>query len=83
MWRLARFVLRGRVRRKVLTNLSKPMTATYLSKLLKVHRSSVSRALLDLQEEGLVKCLNSEDNLLRFYERTEKGKEILNYIKGY
>lgn len=43
--------------------------------------SDVSRALRGLKEENLVICLNEEVDQGRLYQLTEKGKEILKYIK--
>jgi len=61
------FLKKGRLRREVLNKLDKPKTATELAKELGKHRSSVSRALIDLEKEGLAKCVNPDDDKFRHY----------------
>ena len=61
------FLKRGKLRKDVLGILEDEMTATEVAKKLNKHRSSVSRALLDLQKAGLVKCINPEDASFRHY----------------
>lgn len=63
------FLKRGKIRKKVLEKLSEPKTATEIAKELNLHRSSVSRVLIDLEKKGFVKCLNSEDKNFRHYVR--------------
>lgn len=36
--------------------------------------------ILKLAERGLVKCINPEDRLWRFYKITKKGKDALKEI---
>ena len=42
-------------------------TATDISKELGKHRSAISRVLIDMQKEGLIKCVNPEDSNFRHY----------------
>ena len=60
---------KGRIRKKVLEVLTKPKTATEIAKELKLHRSSVSRALIGLEKEGFIKCVNPEDKSFRHYAK--------------
>ena len=53
----------------VLETLTKPKTATEIAKELKLHRSSVSRALINLEKNGFVRCVNPKDKSFRHYEK--------------
>ena len=63
------FLKKGKLRRKVYDSLNKAKTATEIAKELNAHRSAISRVLLDLEKEGLVKCINPEDKSFRHYIR--------------
>jgi len=63
------FIKKGRIRKKVLTVLTEPKTATEIAKELGKHRSSISRVLLELEKKGLVRCVNPEDDRFRHYVR--------------
>ena len=71
------FLARGRLKVEVLKLLNQPRTSTQIAKTLKKHRSAISRIFLDLEKKGLVKCLNPEDNMGRFYQITNKGNKII------
>jgi DNA-binding MarR family transcriptional regulator len=81
MYDLISFVIRGKIRKKVLLNLDKPLTPTQLSEKIKTHRSTTSRTLLELEDKGLVKCITPNENMGRFYEITKQGKKIMGNIK--
>ncbi len=68
-FRVTLFFKRGKLRKKVLDSLKEPKMATEIAKELKLHRSSVSRILLKLQEKGFIKCLNPNDKNFRHYIR--------------
>ena len=80
MYDLISFVTRGKIRKKVLSSLDKPLTPTQLSEKIKTHRSTTSRTLLELEDKGLVKCITPNENMGRFYEITSKGTKILELI---
>jgi len=61
------FLKKGKLRKKVFEMLGQPKTATEIAKELKLHRSSVSRVLIALNEKGLIKCINPEDKSFRHY----------------
>lgn len=65
--KLSIFLKKGELRKEVWTKLDKAKTATDLAKELKKHRSAVSRVLLDMEKEGLIKCVNPGDNNFRHY----------------
>ena len=47
------------------------------------YRSHVRRTLKDLTEKGLIVCKNPEDTRYKFYELSEKGKELKEEMKKY
>jgi len=80
MYDLISFVSRGKIRKKVLSNLDKPLTPTQLSEKIKTHRSTTSRTLLELEEKGLVKCITPSESMGRFYKITGQGKKVIKEI---
>ena len=81
MYNLVSFVRRSKIKGKILKLLlSEPMTPVDIKKALNVHRESVSRALLDMEKKGLVRCITPEEHNFRYYEVTPKGKELLPLI---
>lgn len=82
IWKAVSFVKRGKVRKEVLGELANaPATPTEVSKEIKKHRSAVSRAILDLEQEGLVKCLTPSEKLGRLYRATHMGQKVMEKIK--
>ena len=81
MYDLVSFVLRGKIRRKVLENLDKPMTPTQLAQKIETHRSTTSRTLLSLEKKELVKCITPNENMGRLYEITDLGKKVMRKLK--
>lgn len=75
------FIIRSKIRKKCLENLKNPRTPTQLSKIIKKHRSSTSRAILELVDKNLVECLTPEESKGRLYKITELGEDILKLIK--
>ena len=51
----------------VWNELDKLKIASDISRELGKHRSAISRVLLDMEKEGFVKCINSEDKSFRHY----------------
>lgn len=76
MYYLISFVSKGKIRKKVLSNLEKPLTPTQLSEKIKTHRSTTSRTLLELEEKNLVKCITPDENMGRYYQITKLGIKI-------
>lgn len=74
---------RGVLKRKVLSVLKTPKTATMLSLELKKHRASMSCILLALERRELVICRNPRDHMSRFYVITEKGEQALREVKRF
>ncbi len=63
------FLKKGKIRREVLESLTEPKTATEISKELKLHRSSVSRVLINLEKNGFIVCVNPNDKSFRHYKK--------------
>jgi len=80
MYDLVSFVGRGKIRKKILKNLSEPRTPTQLSSKIGTHRSTISRAMLSLEDKGLLKCLTPNEKLGRYYSITETGKKVLKLL---
>ncbi len=76
LWEMISFINSAKNRKLVLFKLAKPTTPTALAKELHLHRSVVSRALLDLEKKGLVICLNPQSKKERYYKLTKKGEDI-------
>jgi len=81
MYDLLSFVVRGQVRKKVLKELDKPLTPTILSEKIRTHRSTTSRAILALEKKGLVKCITPKEKKGRYYQITNRGKEVIKLIE--
>lgn len=77
---LVAFVKRGKNRITILNELSKheSMTQAELHHATGLYRTHVRRTLLELEEKGLVKCLNPKDRIAKMYEVTSLGKKTIN-----
>ena len=75
------YLSRGEKKKEVLKILDKPKTPTQISKLLKMHRSSTSKILLQMEKKQFVKCLNPEDRMARYYQATEKALKVLKELE--
>lgn len=80
LWEDYGYVVRGNLRKKVLSYLDKPITPRELSKQLNLHLSEASRVLIELSRKGLVECLTPKLKSGRVYDITKKGKEIKNKL---
>jgi len=77
------FLLRSSISRKILECLNrydKEISPKQIAKEIDVARDNVSTRILWLAERDLVKCINPEDRLWRFYKITKKGKKVLREI---
>ena len=61
------FLKKSKLRQEVWKVIDKIKIASEIAKELGKHRSSISRVLLDMEEKGFIKCLNSEDKSFRCY----------------
>ena len=76
------YLTRSEKKKQILQILEKPKTPTQISKLLKMHRSSASKILLQMEKKQFVKCLNQEDRMARYYQATEKGLNTLKELEN-
>ncbi len=80
-WNLISLITSSKIRFKVLTRLNKSkFTPSDLSKNLEIHISAISRALSELTEKELINCLTDKRTKFKYYEISEKGKEVLKNI---
>ncbi len=70
------FVLRGKIRKKVVLALSSRKLPSQIKDETKLEDSNVSRALKELVKEGIVKCITPKEKTGRIYELTKVGEEI-------
>ena len=82
MYDLVSFVGRGKVRKKVLKALIKTNSPTELARQMDIERSTISRAILELTEKGLVECLTPDERMGRYYRTTETGRKVMDVIEG-
>ena len=81
-WNDLSFVISSKYRKIVLENVRNHKTPTDISKELKIQRSHVSRALIELCEEKLVECLTPNKRKGRLYKITNKGLNLLKQINS-
>jgi len=79
-YELVSFVSRGKIRRKVLKQLSTPKTPTQLSEIISTQRPTISRTISVLQKKNLVICITPKEKMGRYYQITPLGKEILDLL---
>jgi len=77
MYDLISFLSRSKNRKTVLENLDNPITPTELASKLNIQRSTISRAILELMNKKLVKCLTPKEKMGRLYQITDLGKKVL------
>ena len=82
-WELISFVERSKHRKTILKHLTRPKTPSQIKSEKGIHFNSISRALIELEKKGLVKCLSENQKKARFYCLSEKGKEILEAMKKF
>ncbi len=84
MIELISFVLRGKIRKEVMFRLTKPTHPNTIAKEICTHLSTTSRAIKELMDKKLVKCLNPTDPNYKLYDLTDLGRFVLEEIKkGY
>lgn len=81
MIELITFVLRGKIRKNVMFALAKTKQPNAIAKEIQTHLSTTSRAIKELLDKKLVKCLNEQDPNYKLYELTDLGKYIIEEIK--
>lgn len=75
---LRAFLHRGKNRLLILNKLKEgERTQAQLFKEIGIYRSHITRTLKELEEKGLVKCLNPNDRIYKIYVITSKAKNII------
>ncbi len=75
------FVKSSTIRLKILNELSSQiLIPSEIANLTSYNLSQVSKAISDLEKNGLVVCLNKEVHKGRFYKISFEGEEILNFL---
>lgn len=80
-WTTYSFVIRGRTRKRIFLALENPMTPSKIAGELKLSTTHVSRALKELSDKGLVKCLTPAEKFGRIYHLTGAGRNLLDVFK--
>lgn len=79
-WEKYAWLNRGKRRKSVLELLSKsekPLSTKEVKSKLKIAISQASYTLKELNEKGLIDCVNPNDKIGRLYVINKKGKELL------
>jgi len=80
-WYLVGKVNSSQYRKRVLVKLGESeQTPTSLEKILNIKISHISRAIKELVDLKLVKCLNPQLRKSKIYSLTQFGKEILRNV---
>jgi len=79
-WDLVSFVIASSYRKKVLSALSTPKTPSAISKEISINKTHISRALAELEDKGLIKCLTPNSKKGKIYSIQDLGKETLTEV---
>jgi len=79
-WNAYSFILRSKNRKLVLLSLTQPKTPSQIARETGILLPHVSRALKELEQKGLVKCLTPNEKLGRIYALTDLGRQILKML---
>lgn len=80
-WKAVSFILASKKRQALLALLETPRTPMQLARLLSMSQPNVSLKLKDLQDNGMVECVNPEDRKGRIYRLTVTGTKVLKELK--
>ncbi len=56
------------------------MSQSEIMRELKQYKSHNSVTIKELNEKGLIVCINPEDRSFKFYKITKKGKDVLKEV---
>ena len=76
LFKYYKWIYRGKQRKAIIACLNEAKTATQIKNETNIKVTNVSDVLRAMAKLGLVKCLNPEDKLVRFYELTYLGKKV-------
>lgn len=82
LFQLVSLVERAPNRRKVLIQLNEAdtLTPSEMAEETTILKQNISRAISELEQCNLIHCLNPSAQKYRYYEITEKGKEVLEKV---
>jgi DNA-binding MarR family transcriptional regulator len=84
-WQKYAWVKRGSRRQKTLELLNKannPLTINDIHQKSRIAISQASATIAELENAGLIKCLNAQDKIGKLYLITEEGKEIITKLNA-
>jgi len=74
------FISTSKIRKNILeVLLKKDIRQIEIAELIKEKQPNVSKALIDLEKEGLVICLTPNKKAWKVYGITDLGKEVIKY----
>ena len=79
-WQKYAWVKRGKRRQKTLELFNKatnPLTINDIHEKSKIALSQASATIAELENTGLIECLNPQDKIGKLYRISEEGKEII------
>ena len=80
-WEEAGLLKASKIKQSILSLLStQPQTPKDISNVLDKHLSQISLNLKELENMGLVKCLNPQLKKGKFYVATGKAKELMKML---
>ena len=82
-WKKYAWVKRGKRRQKTLEFFTKainPLTINDIHEKTKIAISQASATVAELEQAGLIECLNSEDKIGKLYRISKEGTEIITTI---
>ena len=83
MWEEIGYIMASKYRKNIVEKLSnKNYMPSFLAKEINVQLSHVSRALKELEDKNIVKCLNEKSKKGRIYSLTELGKKLSQIIES-
>ena len=80
IWDDVSFIISSDYRKKVLQELNNPKTPSNLSLSLNINKTHISRALGELSNKNLVKCLTPASKKGRLYIISEYGEKVLKKV---
>jgi DNA-binding IclR family transcriptional regulator len=79
---LRAFIARGKNRHQVLAVLAKgEKTQAEVHHETGLYRTHVRRTMVELEKQGLIRCLNPKDRIYKIYVITVVGKRVLRVFK--
>lgn len=79
-WQKYAWVKRGNRRQSTLELFNEkttPLTINDVHEKTKIALSQASATIAELEQKGLIECLNAQDKIGKLYRLTKEGKEII------